>query len=84
MEDLKEAIKSEKTEDIKTKTQQLMTSSMKLGEAIYKAQQEKPEENKAQQNTQGPKKPLGQKPFPIKKPQQPQVKPQPKKEAPKQ
>lgn len=46
MEDLKEAIKSDKTEDIKTKTQQLMTSSMKLGEAIYKAQQEKPENNK--------------------------------------
>ena len=40
MEDLKEAIKSDKTEDIKTKTQQLMTSSMKLGEAIYKSQQE--------------------------------------------
>ncbi|WP_099340946.1 molecular chaperone DnaK [Candidatus Fonsibacter ubiquis] len=46
MEDLKEAIKTDKTEDIKTKTQQLMTSSMKLGEAIYKAQQEKPEDNK--------------------------------------
>jgi molecular chaperone DnaK len=40
MDDLKEAIKSDKTEDIKTKTQQLMTSSMKLGEAIYKAQQD--------------------------------------------
>jgi molecular chaperone DnaK len=40
MEDLKEAIKSDKTEDIKTKTQQLMTSSIKLGEAIYKAQQD--------------------------------------------
>jgi molecular chaperone DnaK len=40
MENLKEAIKSDKTEDIKTKTQQLMTSSMKLGEAIYKAQQD--------------------------------------------
>jgi molecular chaperone DnaK len=40
MEDLKEAIKSDRTEDIKTKTQQLMTSSMKLGEAIYKAQQD--------------------------------------------
>jgi molecular chaperone DnaK len=40
MEDLKVAIKSDKTEDIKTKTQQLMTSSMKLGEAIYKAQQD--------------------------------------------
>lgn len=47
MEELKEAIKSDKTEDIKTKTQQLMTSSMKLGEAIYKAQQEKPGENKS-------------------------------------
>jgi len=46
MEDLKEAVKSDKTEDIKTKTQQLMTSSMKLGEAIYKAQQEKPGDNK--------------------------------------
>ena len=46
MEDLKEAIKSDKTEDIKTKTQQLMTSSMKLGEAIYKAQQEKAGDNK--------------------------------------
>jgi molecular chaperone DnaK len=40
MEDLKEAIKSDKTEDIKNKTQQLMTSSMKLGEAVYKAQQD--------------------------------------------
>lgn len=40
MEDLKEAIKSDKTEDIKNKTQQLMTSSMKLGEAIYKTQQD--------------------------------------------
>jgi molecular chaperone DnaK len=40
IEDLKETIKSDKTEDIKTKTQQLMTSSMKLGEAIYKAQQD--------------------------------------------
>jgi molecular chaperone DnaK len=47
MEDLKEAIKSDKTEDIKSKTQQLMASSMKLGEAIYKAQQEKPEDNKS-------------------------------------
>jgi len=51
MEDLKEAIKSDKTEDIKTKTQQLMTSSMKLGEAIYKAQQEKPENNKGDAKT---------------------------------
>jgi len=38
--DLKEAIKSDNTEDIKNKTQKLMTSSMKLGEAIYKDQQQ--------------------------------------------
>jgi len=38
--DLKEAIKSDNTEDIKNKTQKLMTSSMKLGEAIYKEQQQ--------------------------------------------
>jgi molecular chaperone DnaK len=55
MEDLKEAIKSDKTEDIKTKTQQLMTSSMKLGEAIYKAQQEKPENNKGDAKPQDKK-----------------------------
>lgn len=55
MEDLKEAIKSDKTEDIKTKTQQLMTSSMKLGEAIYKAQQEKPEDNKGNAKTEDKK-----------------------------
>ncbi|MBU3733796.1 MAG: molecular chaperone DnaK [Candidatus Fonsibacter sp.] len=55
MEDLKEAIKSDKTEDIKTKTQQLMTSSMKLGEAIYKAQQEKSEENKSDAKTEDKK-----------------------------
>jgi molecular chaperone DnaK len=55
MEDLKEAIKSDKTEDIKTKTQQLMTSSMKLGEAIYKAQQEKPGDNKGDVKTEDKK-----------------------------
>lgn len=55
MEDLKDAIKSDKTEDIKTKTQQLMTSSMKLGEAIYKAQQEKPEDNKGDAKTEDKK-----------------------------
>jgi len=38
--DLKEAAKSDNTEDIKNKTQKLMTSSMKLGEAIYKEQQQ--------------------------------------------
>ena len=36
---LKDAIKSENVEEIKTKTQTLMQSSMKMGEAIYKAQQ---------------------------------------------
>jgi len=55
MEDLKEAIKSDKTEDIKTRTQQLMTSSMKLGEAVYKAQQEKPEDNKGDAKTEDKK-----------------------------
>jgi molecular chaperone DnaK len=55
MEDLKEAIKSDKTEDIKTKTQQLMTSSMKLGEAIYKAQKEKTEDNKDDAKTEDKK-----------------------------
>jgi len=55
MEDLKEAIKSDKTEDIKNKTQQLMTSSMKLGEAIYKAQQEKTEDNKGDAKTENKK-----------------------------
>jgi len=38
--DLKEAVKSDNAEDIKNKTQKLMTSSMKLGEAIYKEQQQ--------------------------------------------
>lgn len=36
---LKEAMDSENAEDIKTKTESLMQSSMKMGEAIYKAQQ---------------------------------------------
>jgi len=40
LSDLKEAVKSDNTEDIKNKTQKLMTSSMKLGEAIYKDQQQ--------------------------------------------
>ena len=38
---LKDAIKSDKVEDIKSKTQTLVQSSMKLGEAIYKEQQAK-------------------------------------------
>jgi len=38
--DLKDAVKSDNTDNIKSKTQKLMTSSMKLGEAIYKDQQQ--------------------------------------------
>src|ERR1700744_3592261 len=37
--DLKEAIKGDDAEDIKTKTNTLAQASMKLGEAMYKAQQ---------------------------------------------
>ncbi len=36
---LKEAVKGDDAEDIKAKTQSLATASMKLGEAMYKAQQ---------------------------------------------
>ncbi|HEY0301722.1 MAG TPA: hypothetical protein VGC36_10330, partial [Rhizomicrobium sp.] len=34
-----DAVKSDDAEDIKAKTQALATASMKLGEAMYKAQQ---------------------------------------------
>ena len=44
---LKEALKGENTEDIKKKTEALVQASMKLGEAIYKSQQNtKPDSNK--------------------------------------
>ncbi len=44
---LKEALKGEDIEDIKKKTEALVQSSMKLGEAIYKSQQNvKPESDK--------------------------------------
>ena len=44
---LKEALKGEDIEDIKKKTESLVQASMKLGEAIYKAQQStKPESGK--------------------------------------
>ncbi len=44
---LKEALKGEDIEDIKKKTESLVQSSMKLGEAIYKSQQSaKPDPNK--------------------------------------
>ena len=50
---LKDAIKDGNTETIKSKTKDLAEASMKLGEAIYKTQQEqaKPEETK--ENTSG-------------------------------
>ncbi len=44
---LKESLKSDNTEEIKKKTEALVQASMKLGEAIYKSQQNaKPESNK--------------------------------------
>ena len=44
---LKEALKSDNIEDIKKKTEALVQASMKLGEAIYKSQQNtKPESGK--------------------------------------
>jgi molecular chaperone DnaK len=44
---LKESLKGEDTEDIKKKTETLVQASMKLGEAIYKSQQNtKPESGK--------------------------------------
>jgi molecular chaperone DnaK len=39
LEGLKEALKAEDVEDIKNKTNALSQSAMKLGEAMYKAQQ---------------------------------------------
>merc|ERR1711975_102646 len=44
---LKEALKSDDIEDIKKKTESLVQASMKLGEAIYKSQQNtKPDSDK--------------------------------------
>ena len=44
---LKESLKGENTDDIKKKTEALVQASMKLGEAIYKSQQNtKPDSNK--------------------------------------
>ena len=44
---LKDALKGEDIEDIKKKTEALVQASMKLGEAIYKSQQNtKPDSNK--------------------------------------
>mgnify|MGYP001277452096 FL=1 len=45
--DLKESLKGENSEDIKKKTEKLVQASMKLGEAIYKSQQNtKPSDDK--------------------------------------
>ena len=54
---LKEALKSEDTEDIKKKTETLVQASMKLGEAIYKSQQStKPDSKKDDGNDEKGKK----------------------------
>jgi molecular chaperone DnaK len=44
--ELKEAIKGTDIEDIKKKTETLVQASMKLGEAIYKSQEKKPDSSK--------------------------------------
>ena len=51
--DLKEALKGSNVDDIKTKTETLTQSAMKLGEAIYKQQQES--EQKANTESDKPK-----------------------------
>ena len=57
LQSLKDAIKADNVEDIKTKTQTLMQSSMKMGEAIYKAQQANPDAGSAnEKNTDSEKK----------------------------
>ena len=54
---LKESLKSEDIEDIKKKTETLVQASMKLGEAIYKSQQNtKPDSNKDDGNDEKEKK----------------------------
>lgn len=57
LQSLKDAIKADNVEDIKTKTQTLMQSSMKMGEAIYKAQQANPDAGSGnEKNTDSEKK----------------------------
>ena len=54
---LKEALKSENIDDIKKKSEALVQASMKLGEAIYKSQQNtKPDSNKDNGNDNKEKK----------------------------
>ena len=48
--DLKNALKGTDTEEVKKKTQALVQSSMKLGEAIYKSQQKDSGKKGAEQN----------------------------------
>jgi molecular chaperone DnaK len=53
---LKEAIKGTDIEDIKKKTEILVQASMKLGEAIYKSQEKKPDSSKdGSKNDEGKK-----------------------------
>jgi molecular chaperone DnaK len=53
---LKEALKGTNNEDIKKKTEALVQASMKLGEAIYKAQEKKPDSpNDSKNNEEGNK-----------------------------
>ena len=44
--DLRNALKGTDTEEVKKKTQALVQSSMKLGEAVYKSQQKDPEKKR--------------------------------------
>jgi len=53
---LKEALKGTDIEDIKKKTETLVQASMKLGEAIYKSQEKKPDSSKdGDKNDEGKK-----------------------------
>jgi len=54
--DLKEALKGADNEDIKKKTEALVQASMKLGEAIYKAQEKKPDSPDNNENNDDGKK----------------------------
>ncbi len=48
--DLRNALKGTNTEEVKKKTQSLVQSSMKLGEAVYKSQQKDSGKKESQQN----------------------------------
>ena len=52
---LKEAVKSDDAEDIKAKTNTLAQASMKLGEAMYKAQQAEAARRRAARPATAPK-----------------------------